>query len=69
MWILLMLQHGYFILYCAICTVRRYEHGARLLTHVDREATHATSMIINIAQVRYCDELAILYVQYFTILH
>jgi len=30
--------------------MRRYEHGARLLTHVDREATHATSMIINIAQ-------------------
>ena len=30
--------------------LRRYEHGARLLTHVDREATHATSMIINIAQ-------------------
>lgn len=30
--------------------MRRYEHGARLLTHVDRENTHATSMIINIAQ-------------------
>ena len=30
--------------------MRRYEHGARLLTHVDREQTHATSMIINIAQ-------------------
>jgi alkylated DNA repair dioxygenase AlkB len=30
--------------------MRRYEHGARLLTHVDREETHATSMIINIAQ-------------------
>jgi len=30
--------------------MRRYEHGARLLTHVDREHTHATSMIINIAQ-------------------
>ena len=30
--------------------LRRYEHGARLLTHVDRESTHATSMIINIAQ-------------------
>ena len=30
--------------------MRRYEHGARLLTHVDREQTHAASMIINIAQ-------------------
>ena len=30
--------------------MRRYEDGARLLTHVDREATHATSLIINVAQ-------------------
>lgn len=30
--------------------MRRYEEGARLLTHVDREATHAASLIINIAQ-------------------
>jgi hypothetical protein len=31
--------------------MRRYEDGARLLTHVDREATHAASLIINIAQI------------------
>jgi len=30
--------------------MRRYEDGARLLHHVDREATHALSLIINIAQ-------------------
>jgi len=30
--------------------MRQYEEGARLLTHVDREETHAASMIINIAQ-------------------
>jgi hypothetical protein len=30
--------------------MRRYEEGARLLTHVDRTSTHATSLIINIAQ-------------------
>jgi len=30
--------------------LRRYEAGARLLTHVDREATHAVSLIVNIAQ-------------------
>jgi len=30
--------------------MRRYEDGARLLTHVDREQTHAASLIINIAQ-------------------
>ena len=30
--------------------MRRYERGARLLTHVDREDTHAASLIINIAQ-------------------
>jgi hypothetical protein len=30
--------------------MRRYEDGARLLTHVDREATHAASVIMNIAQ-------------------
>eukprot|EP00606_Chrysophyceae_sp_TOSAG23-5_P001581 GSChrysophyteH2.ASY1.ANO1.1252.1 assembled CDS len=31
--------------------MRRYEDGARLLTHVDREQTHAVSLIINIAQI------------------
>mmetsp|Transcript_12495 Transcript_12495/g.18873 ORF Transcript_12495/g.18873 Transcript_12495/m.18873 type:complete len:478 (-) Transcript_12495:73-1506(-) len=31
--------------------IRRYEDGARLLTHVDREATHAASLIINVDQV------------------
>lgn len=30
--------------------IRQYEPGARLLTHVDREATHAASLIVNIAQ-------------------
>ena len=30
--------------------MRRYEDGARLVSHVDREATHATSLIINVAQ-------------------
>jgi hypothetical protein len=30
--------------------MRRYERGARLLTHVDREDTHAASLIINVAQ-------------------
>lgn len=30
--------------------LRRYETGAKLLTHVDREATHAASLIINVAQ-------------------
>jgi hypothetical protein len=30
--------------------MRRYQEGARLLTHVDREHTHAASLIINIAQ-------------------
>ena len=30
--------------------LRQYEHGARLLTHVDREATHAVSLIVNVAQ-------------------
>ena len=30
--------------------LRQYEAGARLLTHVDREATHAVSLIVNIAQ-------------------
>jgi len=30
--------------------MRRYEEGARLLTHVDREATHACSLIVNVAQ-------------------
>lgn len=30
--------------------IRRYDDGARLLTHVDREATHATSLIINVDQ-------------------
>jgi len=30
--------------------LRQYEEGARLLTHVDRESTHAASFIINVAQ-------------------
>ena len=30
--------------------LRRYEEGARLLTHVDRETTHAASLIVNVAQ-------------------
>lgn len=30
--------------------MRQYEPGARLLTHVDRESTHAASLIINVAQ-------------------
>jgi hypothetical protein len=30
--------------------MRQYEEGARLLHHVDREATHAASLIINVAQ-------------------
>jgi hypothetical protein len=31
--------------------IRRYEEGARLLTHVDRESTHVVSLIVNIDQV------------------
>lgn len=30
--------------------LRRYEEGARLLTHVDRISTHAVSLIVNVAQ-------------------
>lgn len=30
--------------------IRRYERGARLLSHVDRITTHAVSLIINVAQ-------------------
>lgn len=30
--------------------IRRYEQGARLLSHVDRITTHAVSLIINVAQ-------------------
>jgi hypothetical protein len=30
--------------------LRQYEEGARLLTHVDRKATHAVSLIVNVAQ-------------------
>ena len=30
--------------------MRRYEDGARLLTHVDRVNTHACSLIVNVAQ-------------------
>ena len=30
--------------------LREYRDGARLLTHVDREATHALSLIVNVAQ-------------------
>jgi hypothetical protein len=29
--------------------IRRYEDGARLLSHVDRESTHAVSMIVNVS--------------------
>jgi hypothetical protein len=36
--------------YTSIYGLRRYEDGARLLTHVDRETTHAASLIINVAQ-------------------
>ena len=39
--------------------MRRYEDGARLLSHVDREATHAASLIINIAQGNVRDPWAI----------
>ena len=31
--------------------MRRYKDGARLLTHVDRQETHAVSVIINLEQV------------------
>ena len=34
----------------SIYGLRRYEEGARLLTHVDRISTHAASVIINVAQ-------------------
>lgn len=30
--------------------MRRYKDGARLLTHLDRESTHAASLIVNVAQ-------------------
>jgi hypothetical protein len=30
--------------------IREYKRGARLLSHVDREQTHAASLIINVAQ-------------------
>jgi len=30
--------------------LRQYNEGARLLTHVDRETTHAASLIVNVAQ-------------------
>ena len=30
--------------------MRRYEDGARLLSHVDRQPTHAVSLIVNVAQ-------------------
>ena len=30
--------------------LRQYTQGARLLTHVDRQATHAVSLIVNVAQ-------------------
>ena len=39
--------------------MRRYEDGARLLTHVDREATHAASLIINVAQGSMRDPWAV----------
>lgn len=31
--------------------IRRYKDGARLLTHVDRQETHAVSVIINLEQI------------------
>mmetsp|Transcript_19232 Transcript_19232/g.19366 ORF Transcript_19232/g.19366 Transcript_19232/m.19366 type:complete len:478 (+) Transcript_19232:83-1516(+) len=34
----------------SIYGIRRYEDGARLLAHVDRQSTHAVSCIINVAQ-------------------
>ena len=36
--------------------MRRYETGARLVSHVDREQTHALSLIINIAQGQYFEK-------------
>ncbi len=41
---------GYEIELTDIYGMRRYNDGARLITHVDREETHATSLIINVAQ-------------------
>ena len=41
---------GYELEMTDIYGMRRYEDGARLLTHVDRTSTHATSLIVNIAQ-------------------
>lgn len=35
--------------------LRRYEEGARLLTHVDRLSTHAVSLIVNVAQGRLAE--------------
>lgn len=32
--------------------LRRYNEGARLITHIDRIATHAVGIIVNIVQVR-----------------
>ncbi len=34
----------------SIYGIRRYMDGARLLAHVDRQATHAVSAIINVDQ-------------------
>jgi hypothetical protein len=39
--------------------MRRYEEGARLLTHVDRVNTHACSLIINVAQAEIREPWAI----------
>lgn len=35
---------------CFILPPHRYTQGAQLLKHVDREQTHAVSMIINVDQ-------------------
>ena len=37
--------------------MREYRHGARLLSHVDREETHAVSLIINVAQNNIIEEV------------
>ena len=36
-------------IYYIVVLSSRYEDGARLLTHVDRESTHAVSMIVNVS--------------------
>lgn len=39
--------------------LRRYEESARLLTHVDRETTHAFSLIVNIYQANLSEPWAV----------